>query len=166
MPKELGDSREDSRELTLPVHNRADGIETAIASIVPDIVEVQPPQASGSTLASSSQPATATQIASSSSQAIATSSLSTQATPSQPATSIPASQGIRPTRARARPKVEGGIVSPRIPLSLWCYLSALILCRKSAGPPEPRNSKANQCRRRESLTITSMVEVSEKCSRK
>ncbi|EIM84108.1 DUF159-domain-containing protein [Stereum hirsutum FP-91666 SS1] len=113
VPKELGDSRKDSRELTLPVHNRPDGIETVIASIVPDIEEVQPPQASGSTVVSSSQPGTATQIASSSSQAIATASSSTQATPSQPATSIPASQGIRPTRAHARPKVEGGVEKRR-----------------------------------------------------
>lgn len=108
MPKEVSNARKNSRKLVTPVHRRPDGIEIAVSRIVPDIEEVQPPQAGGSTLAaSSSQSATADQTASS----------PTQVTSSQPAAPVSASQGIRPTRARARAKALCGVVSPHVSLS-------------------------------------------------
>ncbi|EIM84109.1 DUF159-domain-containing protein [Stereum hirsutum FP-91666 SS1] len=113
-------------EFIQPVYGRPDGIESAFAQMDPDI-EAQSSQGEGSVQVASpssavathdsSSSATATQASSSSatptqasssssssSQNVPTASTLTQAVSSQPAAPPSASQGMRPTCARARPK--------------------------------------------------------------
>lgn len=147
MPKEVSNTRKNSRKFIRQVYRRPDGIETAIAQMEPDIVEMQPPQVGVSMqVAYLSQSAMTMHGASVSSQATATASSSTQDQPTQPVASIPASQGIRPTQARARPKPPPAVSrNASLPSFSITSSESFWLCVGCASYPQGQETQGCSC---------------------